>query len=295
MTKVRIQHIDAFSDIPGKGNPAGVVLNGEDFNETKMQMISAKVGFNETAFVLPSAIADFCLRFFTPGHEMNLCGHGTMGAIFALYREGLLNKTTFTIETKAGVLPIQLREENNQLFITMQQAEPQFVAFEGSKKLLAESIGLQIGDLHPDYPILYGSTGIWTLIVPIKNLGSFAHMEPQTSAFPSVLNEMPKASIHPICFEVRDVESTMHARHFSSPFSGTVEDAVTGTASGVMGAYYEKYVKSMQPFPSTIIVEQGHEINKDGKVYVHLEEESSQLNISISGTAVFVKDIEIEI
>ncbi|ATP39710.1 hypothetical protein CSE16_06390 [Solibacillus sp. R5-41] len=74
-----------------------------------------------------------------------------------------------------------------------------------------------------------------------------------------------------------------------------VFEYLLGTASGVMGAYYKKYVNPMQSLPSTIVVEQGHEINKDGKVYVHLQEESSQLNISISGTAVYVKDIEIEI
>ncbi|MEO4052864.1 PhzF family phenazine biosynthesis isomerase [Solibacillus sp. CAU 1738] len=95
MPKVRVQHIDAFSVVPGKGNPAGVVLNGENYNESQMQAIAANVGFNETAFVVPSTVADFRIRYFTPGHEMNLCGHATMGTIFALYREQLL-KTKFT-------------------------------------------------------------------------------------------------------------------------------------------------------------------------------------------------------
>ena len=294
MPKVRILHIDAFSHIPGKGNPAGVVLNGEDYNESQMQMIAAEVGFNETAFVVSSAITDFRIRYFTPGHEMDLCGHATIGTIFALYREGLLNKTAITIETKAGVLPIQLREENDQLWITMQQAQPQFVPFEGSAMELAESIGLNEEDLHTDYPIVYGSTGIWTLIVPVKTLASFAKMKPQTSSFPSILQEMPSASIHPIGFEVRDTESTMHARHFSSPFSGTIEDAVTGTASGVMGAYYKKYVNANLSLPATLVVEQGHEMNKDGKVFVHLQG-NEQLNVSISGPAVYVKEIHIEI
>ena len=44
---------------------------------------------------------------------------------------------------------------------------------------------------------------------------------------------MPKASIHPFCLETYDSDSDMHARHFSSPSSGTIADAVTGTASGV--------------------------------------------------------------
>ncbi|WP_028392620.1 PhzF family phenazine biosynthesis protein [Bacillus cihuensis] len=295
MPKVKIRHIDAFSSIPEKGNPAGVVLNGEDYSEKQMLAIAAAVGFNETAFVVPSDIADFRIRYFTPGHEMNLCGHATMGTVYALRMDGILEKSNFTIETNAGVLPIQIREENNQLLITMQHAKPQFHSFSGSKSDLAASIGIRQEDLHSEYPIIYGSTGIWTLIIPIKQLSSFSKMTPNTEAFPKVLLEMPRVSVHPICFEVRDHENDMHARHFSSPYSGTIEDAITGTASGVMGAYYKKFVNKDISLPATLIVEQGHEINKDGRVYVHVNGEEEQLNISISGTAVFVKNIEIEI
>ncbi|MBB4825564.1 PhzF family phenazine biosynthesis protein [Sporosarcina luteola] len=293
MPKVNVLHIDAFSSIPEKGNPAGVVLDGDNYTEEQMAAIASIVGFNETAFVVSSDVADFRIRYFTPGHEMNLCGHATMGTVFALKRSGLLDQSDFTIETKAGVLPVHMGEKNNQLRITMQQAKPVFESFSGSRSDVAALIGLQEEELHPEYPIVYGSTGIWTLIVPVKKLASFSNMIPLTKQFPSVLNEMPTASIHPICFEVRDEESNMHARHFSSPFSGTVEDAVTGTASGVMGAYYKLFVNREMKMPKTLVVEQGHEMNKDGRVYVHVTE-VEQLEIAISGTAVYVKDILIE-
>lgn len=45
-----------------------------------MQEIAFKAGFNVTAFLVKSDAADLKIRFFTPGHEMNLCGHGTMVA-----------------------------------------------------------------------------------------------------------------------------------------------------------------------------------------------------------------------
>ncbi|WP_332646640.1 PhzF family phenazine biosynthesis protein [Lysinibacillus sp. 54212] len=295
MVKVSVKHIDAFSSIPEKGNPAGVVLNGEDYTEEQMLAIAAAVGFNETAFVIPSQVADFRIRYFTPGHEVNLCGHATMGTIYALRMKGLVTKSVLTIETLAGVLPIQVREENNEVLITMQQATPQFQSFSGSKSDLAASIGLREEDLHSEYPIVYGSTGLWTLIIPVKELASFSKMTPHTEEFPNILLEMPKASLHPICFEVRDPGNDMHARHFSAPHSGTIEDAITGTASGVMGAYYKTFVDKDISLPATLRVEQGHEINKDGRVYVHVKEVEEQLEISISGKAVFVKDIEIEI
>ncbi|QTD41825.1 PhzF family phenazine biosynthesis isomerase [Sporosarcina sp. Te-1] len=295
MQKVNVLHIDAFSSIPEKGNPAGVVLDGDNFTEEQMVAIASAVGFNETAFVVSSDVADFRIRYFTPGHEMNLCGHATMGAVYALKMNGLLDQSDFTIETKAGVLPVRIDERNNQLRITMQHAKPEFQLFSGSRSDVAALIGLHEEELHDEYPIVYGSTGIWTLIVPVKELASFSNMTPLTKQFPSVLTEMPKASIHPICFEVRDEESDMHARHFSSPYSGTIEDAVTGTASGVMGAYYKSFVNREMRLPATLIVEQGHEINKDGRVFVHVEGEQEQLDISISGTAVYVENIEIEI
>lgn len=49
------------------------------------------------------------MRYFTPGFEMDLCGHGTVGTIYALREKGLLEeKSNLTIETKAGILPIQI-------------------------------------------------------------------------------------------------------------------------------------------------------------------------------------------
>ena len=295
MKQVDVLHIDAFSHIPNKGNPAGVVLNGHDYTESEMQAIAKEIGFNETAFVLPSQMADFRIRFFTPGHEMNLCGHATMGTVFALHENGLIHKQQFTVETNAGILPIRITQLNDELYITMQHANPEFIPFTGSVEKLAASIGLQLDDIDPNYPIVYGSTGAWTLIIPIISLECFERMIPNNPLFPDVLIDLPKASLHPICFEVRDEQNDMHARHFSSPYSGTIEDAVTGTGSGVMGAYLKTYVNPSLSLPTTLRVEQGHEIGKDGIVHVHVDENDAELSISISGTAVFVKKMVVEI
>lgn len=114
--------------------------------------------------------------------------------------------------------------------IAEEQAKPTFRDFEGSKEDLLHSIGLEIEDLDKELPILYGNTGIWTLLVPIKKVEAFRRMKPHNQQFPQILKEEPKCSVHPICMETTYEEATMHARHFSSPYSGTVEDAVTGTA-----------------------------------------------------------------
>ena len=293
MNKIEVLHIDAFSTIPHQGNPAGVVLHAAHLQEHNMQAIAKAVGFNETAFVLPSSVADFRIRFFTPGHEVDLCGHATMATIYALFVHSSEKNKQLLIETKAGILPVQYELKDGIPLITMQQAPPQFMPFTGDVDALATSIGIQRQDIDTRYPILYGSTGNWTLIIPIRELATFSHMQPQTAQFPTILVDIPRASVHPICLQTTKANYTMHARHFSSPYSGTIEDAVTGTASGVMGAYYKQFIKPSVALPATLLIEQGEEIKKDGTVYVHVSEQQQQLAIAISGTAVMVETMDI--
>ncbi len=295
MKPITVYQYDAFSKEPDKGNPAGVVLNGEELTDVEMQEIAFKVGFNETAFPINSDVADLRIRFFTPGHEMNLCGHATMATVYALKSKGLLGeKTELTIETKAGILPVIISTSvDGEILITMKQAPPQFKEFKGSKEDLATSIGLKESDLHADLPILYGSTGTWTLLVPIRRLNAFQKMKPNNKQFPEILKEMPKSSVHPFCLETYDSNADMHARHFSSPYSGTIEDAVTGTASGVMGAFYAKYINNNFIDPLKLIVEQGHEVEKDGRVAVQVLKSSKSIDVQITGNAVYVKEFKI--
>lgn len=297
MKTINVFHYDAFTNKPNMGNPAGVVLEANGLTEGEMQRIAEKVGFNETSFVLSSEVADIRMRFFTPGFEMDLCGHGTVGTIFALRERGLLEeKSNLTIETKAGILPIQIGvNENGETFIKMRQAAPRFKEFTSSKKELAHSIGLEENDVDVSLPIVYGSKGNWTVIVPVKNLDVCERMKPNNEVFPSVLKEIPNASIHPVCLETYDEQAQMHGRHFSSAYAGTIEDPVTGTASGVMGAYYATYLKKGFDHEMELIVEQGQEMNKDGRVtvYVTKDVENEKLQIDIAGTAVYVKEFEV--
>lgn len=296
MKSVSVYHYDAFSLEANKGNPAGVVLDSEGLTDEDMQEVAKQIGFNETAFPLKSNRADFRIRYFTPGHEMDLCGHATIGTIAAMKQHGLLeDNNEFTIETNAGILPITLNVENDNIYITMQQASPQFEAFNGSKVDLAHAIGIDEADIVEEYPIVYGSTGAWTLLVPVRNLEVCKRMTPQNKLFPEISKERPNTSIHPFCMETYKEDLHMHARHFSSPFSGTTEDPVTGTASGVMGAYYAQYINTSAKYPLELIVEQGQEIGKDGQVYVHVNNINNSLNIEITGSAVYVKELKIEL
>ena len=68
--------VDAFTDQPFGGNPAGVVLlDGNSFpNETLMLQIAAELRYSETAFVRRDSEQEFTIRYFTPMAEVELCG-----------------------------------------------------------------------------------------------------------------------------------------------------------------------------------------------------------------------------
>lgn len=288
--KVVVSVYDAFSDVADMGNPAGIVYNEVELTEEQMQLIAKKVGFNETVYLLPSHSADFRLRYFTPGHEMDLCGHGTVAAIYGwMERNNVRESKLLAIETRVGTLQVYYDKDKKE--VMMEQTPAEFLEYDGDIAQLIGAIGLNEEAIDRRFPIVYGSTGIWTLILPIKKLEDFIRMKPHNQCFPKVLTQIPTASIHPICLETTDATCTMHGRHFSSPRSGTIEDPVTGTASGVMGAYYTTYIHPSNK--KELMVEQGNEIGRNGIVRVFVEKQNAKTYVRISGKAVFVRDINV--
>ena len=76
---------DAFTTEPFHGNPAGVcVLEGDWPSSEIMQRIAAENRLSETAFVKPRTDGSYDLRYFSPGSEVGLCGHATLGTTFVL-------------------------------------------------------------------------------------------------------------------------------------------------------------------------------------------------------------------
>jgi predicted PhzF superfamily epimerase YddE/YHI9 len=88
---MRIRIIDAFTDRPFAGNPAGVCLldAGTWPDKEWMRQIAAELS-HETAFAHPlpeRAGADWALRWFTPAAESNVCGHATLATAHALHTD----------------------------------------------------------------------------------------------------------------------------------------------------------------------------------------------------------------
>ncbi|MDP9405795.1 MAG: PhzF family phenazine biosynthesis isomerase, partial [Actinomycetota bacterium] len=76
--------VDAFTDQPFRGNPAGVVVLDAPTEAAWMQAVAAEVNLSETAFLAP-AVDGWALRWFTPTAEVDLCGHATLASAHALW------------------------------------------------------------------------------------------------------------------------------------------------------------------------------------------------------------------
>jgi PhzF family phenazine biosynthesis protein len=105
---MRIRIVDAFTDRPFAGNPAGVVLLGADRfpDDDWMRQVAAELNLSETAFAHPRAAdpdTDWALRWFTPVTEVNLCGHATLATAHVLRTTGEAQGTV-RFRTRAGVL-----------------------------------------------------------------------------------------------------------------------------------------------------------------------------------------------
>ncbi|RBM10253.1 oxidoreductase [Prauserella sp. PE36] len=81
---MRLYLVDAFTDRPFSGNPAGVVLLDEPADAGWMQHVAAELKHSETAFVVTEEEEPKPLRWFTPTTEVDLCGHATLATAHVL-------------------------------------------------------------------------------------------------------------------------------------------------------------------------------------------------------------------
>jgi PhzF family phenazine biosynthesis protein len=83
---IPIAIVDAFTDRPFAGNPAAVCLLDVPAPAEWMQRLAVEMNLSETVFLTPTDDdADFNIRWFTPGREVNLCGHATLAAAHFLF------------------------------------------------------------------------------------------------------------------------------------------------------------------------------------------------------------------
>jgi PhzF family phenazine biosynthesis protein len=112
---VRIRVIDAFTDKPFAGNPAGVcLLDSVGWPaDAWMRQVAAELG-HETAFAHPlprDPHADWALRWFTPTAESNLCGHATLATAHAMHTDRA-RPLTVRFASSSGILTAHTRDDS---------------------------------------------------------------------------------------------------------------------------------------------------------------------------------------
>src|SRR5256885_17191846 len=99
----KFKQVDAFTDRPFRGNPVAVVLDGEGLDAAEMQHIARWTNLSETTFLLPSQVATYRLRIFSPTHELPFAGHPTIGSAHAALEAGIAKRPKIRMECGAAV------------------------------------------------------------------------------------------------------------------------------------------------------------------------------------------------
>ena len=102
--------VDAFADRVFEGNPAAVCVLERWPDEALMMSITRENNLSETAFAVPEG-EGYRLRWFTPGGEIDLCGHATLAAAYVIDQFVQPGVQSIRFQTLSGLLTVTRRGE----------------------------------------------------------------------------------------------------------------------------------------------------------------------------------------
>ena len=98
--------VDAFTDKPFAGNPAAVCVMDEWPSEASMMKLAMENNLSETAFIVKEE-EGYHLRWFTPGKEVELCGHATLASSYVILNFVEPESSSVSFNTMSGVLTVK--------------------------------------------------------------------------------------------------------------------------------------------------------------------------------------------
>lgn len=269
-----IYRVNAFTEDITGGNPAGVVLNADNFSEEKMLEIAKEVGYSETAYVMKSTKADYKIRYFTPSDEVDLCGHATIATFTVLFEVENLKEGSYTIETKAGVLPVNVKEDGT---ILMNQLTPTFYECV-SKSRIAKSLGLTEDQVITEPQVT--STGLKDIMVHLKDVRALSSISPDFKMITDISREFESTGYHVFTLES---ELTARCRNFA-PLYAIDEESATGTASGAVSGYIIKHnLVDVSEGVNHFVLEQGIEMNRPSEIHGYITIKDNEITQVIIG------------
>jgi trans-2,3-dihydro-3-hydroxyanthranilate isomerase len=283
----RFYTLDVFTNSRFEGNPLAVFTDGDSLSNDQMQAIAREMNRAETVFVQKPtderALAR--LRIFTTREELKLAGHPVVGTWFLLAELGVVPAQEGGVhimqETGAGVLPVEIRfKDGRPQRVTMTQTEAAFRPMKFKKAALAKALGLTPKDLHPHLEPECVSTGIFNLMVPLKNRAALGKISMNMFELRKLLG---KNATMAYCFALSG-NSKVFSRGML-PWE-IYEDPATGSAAGSLGAYLVKHGKLAAGHTLSIL--QGEEMGRPSHIEVEVTQSGKKLVPRVSGAAVKV-------
>ncbi len=239
-------HFDVFTRTPLSGNQLAVFCEPPVWADETMQSIAREMNFSETTFVYPpvSAGALAQVRIFTPGAELPMAGHPTIGTTFALAYRDRIPPGTKHIVLDLGVGPTQVDLEwdaavKHLHFAWMTQPRAVFGTLFENRDEVARSLGLGLEDLVGNLPIQAVSSGVPFVYVPLRSHHVVDRVVLDRSAWQRACAAAGADEQKVFVFSVENASTApvrLHSRMFG-PVIGVAEDPGTGGASGPLGAY----------------------------------------------------------
>ncbi|MCL1701512.1 PhzF family phenazine biosynthesis protein [Lysinibacillus sp. Bpr_S20] len=288
MRDIRVYHVDAFTTEKFGGNTAGVVPDADTLSEVEMQSIAKELNLPETVFILPSnnEEIDYKVRYFTPTEEVNFCGHATVGLTWLLATEFSLaeEKEGIVLETNIGRVPVVWHKENGKVInVEMTQVTPKTQDINIDMEELSQLIGVHTESIDLTYPIKLANTGVWHLLVPIKDQIDIDNAVPDLTALGKHNKEHKISTTHLYTFTNLQ-EYELYTRDFA-PGIGIPEDPVTGAANGALAGFL--YLEGIIPQGEItyLTIAQGNAIGRPGTLYVTVIPNESEPVIKVAGAA----------
>ena len=283
----RFYTLDVFTNNRFEGNPLAVFTDGDSLSNDQMQAIAREMNLAETVFVQKPtderALAR--LRIFTTQQELKLAGHPVVGTWFLLAELGVVPAQEGGVhvmqETGAGVLPVEIRfKEGRPQRVTMTQTPAVFRPIKFKKAALAKSLGLTPKDFDPHLDPECVSTGIFNLMVPLRNRTALGKISMNMFELRKLLG---KNATMAYCF-AQGGSAKVFSRGML-PWE-IYEDPATGSAAGSLGAYLVKHGK-LAP-GHTLSILQGEEMGRPSHIEVEVTQSGKKLVPRVSGAAVKV-------
>jgi trans-2,3-dihydro-3-hydroxyanthranilate isomerase len=303
MRRLHYHLVDVFTNKRFGGNQLAVFTNGRGIPAETMQKIARELNLSETTFILPpeDPANDYKVRIFTPGMELPMAGHPTVGTSYILAREHMVplegSQILIRLEEGVGLIPVTVDlQDGKPTTARMRQLTPTFGEdFSDRRALIAETLSLSLSDIDPDYPPQIVSCGVPILMIPLTSMEAIQKIKVRLDLVDTLLTHDISHELFVFTRETALPTSTVHSRMFA-PQLGIAEDPATGAASGPLGSYLVKYGIVKGGDSVHIVGEQGFEMGRESIIQIDIEQTNGEISgVYVGGECVYVGEGFLEI